>query len=84
MLFTDPDLLERAGDIEPFLEGEFDFDRDLIEPECADTLDATDEALDLFPLSVESVLSNCSLDPFAFFSSVKEFVIPSSKSIFDI
>lgn len=34
-------------------------------PECADTLDATDEALDLFPLSVESVLSNCSLDPFA-------------------
>lgn len=32
MLFTDPDLLERAGDIEPFLDGEFDFDRDLIEP----------------------------------------------------
>lgn len=28
-LFTDPDLLERAGDTEPFLEGEFDFDRDL-------------------------------------------------------
>lgn len=82
--FTDPDLLERAGDTEPFLEGEFDFDRDLLEPECRDALDATDEDLDLFPLSVESVLFNCSLDPFAFFISVAEFALPSSKSIFNI